>query len=147
MRGVGGTTAPEPESDKDLDSCVGQETFARINYFAFAGLFLAISPGRWHGHYCLISPLSERYIRLRTPCDGLQQIRLTLCVAEKARTHSQPRIWFQVSCWWCENWTCFGCIWMEKSWVEVKRWRLECWRAGVCGQNSQVVLYINVFIV
>lgn len=45
-RCVGPTTAAEPESDKDLDSRFRLETFARICYFALAGLFLPTSPGR-----------------------------------------------------------------------------------------------------
>lgn len=91
-RCVGLTTAPEPEPDKDLDSRVRLEIFARINYFAFAGLFLPISPGRWHGQCCLISPLSERWISPAAcccgshwPCVSLKRLVLTVNPAFDAR--------------------------------------------------------------
>lgn len=49
--------------------------------------------------------------------------------------------------WKLSKWGGFGCIWMEKSGIHVKRWGLECWHGGVCGQNSQVVLYVSDIIV
>lgn len=100
----------------------------------------------WQMTQSVMFDFSERYIRLRRPA--------TCCCRSDWPCVSLRRLvptsnqGFEARC--CagdvktEQGGGFGCLWMEKSGADLKRWKLERWHAGIRGQNNQVGLYCTL---